>query len=275
MIDVNTLRFRASSAGQLLIGAPKITPNQRAKISTLKEKLSNGITDSQLIELGGLLDKKKQVDKPKLGKGAISYVRSLVLRHEYGYDEPIYTKEMIKGLECEPLAIALVNKVFPVEGVFRIKNKESFREDEYFTGTPDLITLSIPDVVEEIKNCWTMKQFFDKKEQERISKLYYTQGQVYMYLTGRKKFVIYFCMVSTPDHLIMEEEKSYYFKFGCDEENEDYIDACKKIRAMHEVDHIEPSKRVVKFEYEYDEDYIDTLKKFVHLGRKEYEKLAY
>jgi hypothetical protein len=87
---------------------------------------------------------------------------------------------------------------------FAIKN-EKFFEDDYFTGTPDLI---VDGVVYDTKCSWDCFTFplFDN---DIPTKDYYYQLQVYMHLTGCKKACLVYVLLNTPEELTYEEKHNY------------------------------------------------------------------
>lgn len=229
----------------------------------------------------------EKIDAPfEFGKTTIKYIRATRRRNEYGFDEPVASKEMIKGNLCEQDAIDLVSKVIP-EPVFRKKNPHNFRDlDGYFTGTPDVILWPRPGVdpkdpneqpipafdgvVEDVKTSWNLRTF---DEVETPPEFYVCQAQIYMYLTGIRYYRLVYCLVDTPWELIEEEKKKFFFKFGGDESPE-YIEAARKLELVHRVSPKIPLEdRVKVFEFEYDPEYIERLKNRVDLARDLYGKL--
>ena len=85
-----------------------------------------------------------------------------------------------------------------------MKNEESF-EDEFFTGTPDIIT---NDEILDTKCSFDAYTFplFDK---ELPNKDYFYQMQVYMHLTGKKKARVVYVLLNTPEELTWEEKRDY------------------------------------------------------------------
>lgn len=277
---MSKILFRASSVGNLLVGGNKITSKQLQQLNKLQNRKSvaaeggevkgvkvKPLTAKQEEKLSELIN--KRTAPFILSQTAKSYIEAVWLRKEFGYDEPVFTDILMKGLLCEQDGIKLVSNIHPSDE-FRIKNKIRFT-NQWFSGCPDLV-LNSEKVVEDIKNCWTIKQFIKKK---KVEPLYYCQLQVYMHLTGLKNARLHYCLVDTPEEIILEEEKRFYFKFGCDEDNKHYIDACNKIRRNHKVSHIPENKRLKTFEFDYDEVFIEELKNRVDHARIYYQSLAF
>jgi hypothetical protein len=83
-----------------------------------------------------------------------------------------------------------------------------------------------------------------------------------------------YCLVQTPQRVIEEEKKRYYFKFGCDEDNQDYIDICKQIDHNHNIDHIPLENRLKTFEIKHDEEKIKLLEAKIWKAREYYDTIT-
>jgi hypothetical protein len=262
------VRFRASSVGNLLVGGNAITEKQLAKLDELQARKDNPeakpLTANMQAELDELIAKRD--GEFEFGATAMSYIRECWMRNTYGYDEPLVSNEILKGLMCEDEIIGVLTRRIP--GGFRVKNEDWF-EDAYFTGTPDVL---LSDVVEDAKASWTLRTFVETR---RPDPLYYAQGQVYMALTGRKRFRLCHVLVDTPVELIEEEKKRLYFRFNCDEENPHYQALVEKVDSMHRIAHkIPENQRVKLFEFDINYDYLDTLRQRVKQARVVYSSMS-
>ena len=267
--DIMSVKFRASSVGKLLVGGNAITDKQLAKLEELLARKNNPdakpLTANMQTELDELIAKRDS--EFQFGATAMSYIRECWLRNTYNYDEPVVTVEMLKGIMCEDEALGVLTR--HVSGGFRVKNDEKF-EDAWFTGEPDILLND--DWVEDIKCSWTLRTFV---ETQRPDSLYYTQGQVYMSLTGRRYFRLAHVLVPTPFELVEEEKKRFYFRFNCDEGNPHYKKAVRQIDAMHDVcSRIPESKRVKVFEFARNDNHIVTLRQRVEQARKVYSEMT-
>lgn len=262
------LKFRASSVGNLLVGGNAITDKQREKLDELQARKNDPnakpLTDKMEQELQELIAKRDS--DFEFGATAMSYIRECWMRNEYGYDEPLVSNEILKGLMCEDEVIGVITR--QIHGGFRVKNDDQF-ENEWFTGCPDIL---IPEYVEDAKASWTLRTFIETR---RPDPLYYAQGQVYMALTGRKKFRLCHVLVDTPMELIEEEKKRLYFRFNCDEDNAIYKELIKKVDSMHKISHKIPEQdRIKVFEFDRNDTYLETLKLRVQQARVVYANLS-
>lgn len=262
------ITFRASSVGKLLVGGNQITDTQRERLQSLLDRQNDPylkpLTAKMQAELDDLIGK-RDADF-EFGATAMSYIRDCWLRNEFGYDEPVVTNEMIKGLMCEDEAIGVVTRQVP--GPWRVKNEDQYNND-WFSGTPDIV---LDDAVEDVKCSWTIKTFFDVKYPSAI---YYAQGQVYMDLTGRDTFRLCHVLLDTPEEIVVEEQKRFYFRFNCTEDDPNYLECYRKVEAMHTASRMLPEGQRIKVsEFHRDDMYLAKLRKRVELARKVYASLT-
>ncbi len=184
-----------------------------------------------------------------------SYLLDVWIKSKYGRDKDISNKYMDKGLFCEEDSLDLVSKVLYNRPVF--KNKARY-ENEFITGTPDLIT---GDHVLDIKTSWDIFTFFNSD----VSKAYYWQLQGYMALTGKRSAVLAYCLVDAPDHMIENEKYNYAKKMGLIDAsiNPKYIEKALQIEKNMTFKDIPEVERVRTFEIEYNES--DVLKLYARI----------
>jgi len=260
--------FSAHSVGNLLVGGNGITDRQQQRLKELlarqNDESAKPLTGKMKVELTDLIAKR---DAPfEFGATALKYIRSVWLRDKYGYEEVVLTNEMLKGLLCEDEAIGVVTR--QVEGPFRIKNEEQFAND-WFVGTPDIV---LDDAVEDVKCSWTIKTYSDV---QHPSAMYYTQGQVYMDLTGRNTFRLCHVLVDTPEEIVAEERKRYYFRLNCKEESPHYLECCRIVDAQHAASRMETEPNRIKiFEFRKDEQFLAKLRKRVEQARDVYDQMT-
>ena len=275
--------FRASGVGALMVGGNEISEKQLLEIGELisrEEGLAIGKSGKPLSFTATMKEKleklEKQRDAPfEFGDTAKKFIEAKWMQDKFDYREEVVNDVLLKGNMCEQDSIGLVADVLP-ETVFRSKNTMYYTND-YFKGTPDVI-LDFDEyrIVEDVKTTWSVKTFFYKNKVEDI---YFAQGQVYMDLTKCKKFRLHYCLVRTPEELIRNQCKRFFFKYGQDEDNPHYIAACEQIRMNNDLSlkdgtPIPQEDRVRTFEFDYDEDYMKKLKNRVVLAREYYNTLS-
>mgnify|MGYP001094008930 CR=1 FL=1 len=160
-----------------------------------------------------------------ISAGAKTYVQTWLKEQIYGVKKEIDSKYLKKGVEFEDEAIDKAIEWLDLPLV--LKNEKHF-ENDYFTGTPDLI---LEDTVIDIKNSWDCFTF-PLFENECPNKDYYAQLQVYMHLTGLKKAALVYVLLDTPETYSTPEIK---------------------------YDGIEKKYRIKRFDFDYDEELINKL----------------
>lgn len=198
-------------------------------------------------KLGDLMTEPR-AKKDILSQTTLTYLNEIFIGEQTGREKDISNKYMMKGLLQEEDSISLLTDV---TGKFYIKNAEKF-ENLYVKGTPDIVD----DVIIDIKTSWDIWTF----AKAEVSKDYYWQLQGYMWLTGRKKAVLNYCLVNSPDQLIQDELRKLSWKmFMIDPIDPLYLEAEAKTRLNMTFDDIKPEYRVKTFEVDFSEEDIKKL----------------
>jgi hypothetical protein len=198
-----------------------------------------------------------------LSQTAKTYVEEQVLLAKYGIVKTFNSRYTDKGNLVEDESIKLASEV--LELGFILKNDEHFSND-WVTGTPDVNTDSL---ILDVKSSWdaTTFPFFAT---EIPTKDYYYQLQGYMWLTGKQKSLLVYCLVNTPLDMVQDEIRRAHWNANLLEESLDLIDEVQK---RHNFDHIPDNRRVKVFEVERDDEVIEQIKERVELCREYYETL--
>jgi len=183
---------------------------------------------------GGKLATNPRSKSELLSETTKTYIKEWLTEQIYGVKKEITSKYLTKGIELEDEAIEylVANSDLP----FFLKNDERF-EDEYFTGTPDIVT---DEFIIDIKcswDCFTFPLF----ENEIPNKDYFYQLQIYMHLTGVKKAKLIYVLMNTPQELSYE--------------------------LVHDYSGVDSSKRIKTFEFDYNENVINDLIEKVKISR--------
>jgi hypothetical protein len=157
-----------------------------------------------------------------------SYLKEWATEQIFGIKNEIKSKYLERGLQEEDNAIDFAIQVLDLPMV--LKNEKTF-ENEYFTGTPDLI---IDDTVLDIKCSWSAFSF-PFFEEEIPNNDYKCQVNVYMNLLGLKKAKVVYVLLDN-----------------------------ELINHKYDIDN---SLRVKVFNFEYDEELIKNLEKKVLYSR--------
>ena len=198
-----------------------------------------------------------------LSQTAKTYVEEQVLLAKYGIVKTFNSRYTDKGNLVEDESIKLASDVLDLG--FLYKNDEHFSND-WVMGTPDVNT---DDILLDVKSSWdaTTFPFFAT---EIPTKDYYYQLQGYMWLTGKQKSLLVYCLVNTPLDMVQDEIRRAHWNANLLEESLDLIDEVQK---RHNFDHIPDNRRVKFFEVKRDDEVIEQIKERVELCREYYETL--
>ena len=158
-----------------------------------------------------------------LSETAKSEMIKIAKEDYYGYSSQMTNKYVEKGIEVEDISIELLNTIKLANYK---KNTERLTSD-FLTGECDINDEKNDEII-DIKSSWSLETFPALPSDINI-KDYEMQLRGYMMLYNRSKASVCYCMVTTPQGLIMYENK-----------------------LLHEVDHINPFKRVTMLTIERD-----------------------
>jgi hypothetical protein len=192
-----------------------------------------------------------------------TYIKELVLEHKYGIKKEINSRYLDKGNQVEDMAIELAEQALDLGFVFK---NELFFENEHLTGTPDIITDTL---IVDVKSSWNGTTF-PMFEDELPNKDYYWQLQGYMELTGKHNAIVAYCLVDTPEDIVLDEIRRVAW---AKKELEPSEETEQDVRSQHEFSHIPKDKRVKAFLVEKDEHAIWQIKERVEQCREYYTEL--
>ena len=182
----------------------------------------------------------------KLGQTCKTYLEDWSKEQIYGRRKEITSKYFDKGIQVEDESIDFIIRHLNLPMV--IKNEQYF-ENEYITGTPDLI---IESEVIDLKNSFDAFTFplFDH---DIPDKNYYWQVQGYMALCDLRKARVIYTLINTPEEIVDKEVNSLLYKGTYSEEKE------QKIRSYHNYDSIPVKFRIKEFSVYRDDEAIQKI----------------
>lgn len=197
-------------------------------------------------------------EKGELGESAKTSLIEAYVRTKYSRESDIYTKEMEKGVLMEQAGADLFTEVTGKQ--FKIHKK--YLENDFFSGHIDLYCgESIENVLEcwDIKNSWNMKTFMDNV-MKPLNPLYKAQIRIYYNLLGCRTGGIAQTLVTAPEHLINDELFRLAKRMGIIDtsvHNPDYEEAAAKLEYSLRFDDIDPKERLLQFQVEQDDEFIE------------------
>lgn len=195
-------------------------------------------------QIGNIMGKKG------LGQTGLNYLDIWAKEQLYSRKKEFTSKYTIKGNINEDESIDFVSDFLNLG--FIVKNEKHF-ENDYLTGTPDVI---LPNLLIDVKNSWdcfTFPFFADKIPNDD----YFYQAQGYMELTGINKFKLIYTLTDTPFYLIEHEFKRYCYTNGYELEDTDLLE--KFVEKMTYKD-IPIEKKIKIFDIEKDTNCINLIK---------------
>jgi len=182
--------------------------------------------------------------------GAETYCKKWYTEQIYGRKEEVSSKYMFKGNSVEDESIEFIGKQLEYKKLR--KNYKSF-ENDFMTGTPDVIT---KNEILEVKNSWNCFTF-PLLETEIPTKGYYYQAQGYMHLSGLKKAKLIYTLMDTPEDLIEKE----YHKLNYDSDTFclDGSSDWGVFKEKYIFSNLEDKYRIKIFEISYDEEVIENI----------------
>lgn len=250
-------KIRSSAIGHIMVGNMGLTETQTAKLETLSNK-----ANPTLLQQKELLELQHKKLFPELPQTAKTYCEKWLKEQLYAKKIEFSSKYTDKGNEVEAQSIDFIAVQL---GYGMLEKNEEWFENDFITGTPDIIP---PTEVIDAKNSWSFETFpiFDV---EIPNTDYYWQGQGYMDLTKKDKFRLVYTLMNTPDYLIESEVRKYCFANGIDMEDADYQMFYDKLTYDDTPDEL----KIKVFEINKNEDDIMRIYERVKECRKYIEKL--
>jgi hypothetical protein len=211
-------------------------------------------------------------DAGQLSQTAKTYLKELYIEQLWGLSRDLQNKYCDKGKMVEPEMVTMLCRL---DKQLYEKNEERI-DSEYFTGIPDIFrgeNIRKADYLIDGKSSWSPWTFIAKMG-EKLDKEYWTQMQIYFDLCNCDAGEISFCLISTPETIIMDEKRRLFYSMNAGtEENADYLSACEELELSSRFDHIPLAHRRIKFPVERDNDFIELAKQKVRKCREYLKEL--
>lgn len=175
--------------------------------------------------LGGIVSK-----SGNFTDGNKTYIEEVFIGEIEGVRKEAYGKALEKGKWCEQDGVKMLQDTI-YKGSLVVKNKVR-RHNDFIRGECDVFKNGI---VYDIKNAYD-RFSFGKAE---LSHNYYWQLVGYMWLWEAEQSRLFYCLNNMPDHLLVAEEYSLFYKNKgkyLTMESEDYLKDCEELRKAHNYD---------------------------------------
>jgi len=206
-------------------------------------------------------------DKIILSDGAKTHLMDVYIFLTTGRKGDIENRYVKKGLLVEDDSITLYSRI---KKQFFKKNEQHLK-NLWIKGTPDIFegeSIHEATLLPDIKSSWSVRTFYQTFKR-KINPIYFWQIIAYMWLTGARKGSIAYCLVDTPESLIQAEINRLWYKMGQPLiESPIFIDASDEIRKEMTYSDIPLKSRLLEYEIEWKDEYIEKIKKYVIAGRE-------
>lgn len=158
--------------------------------------------------IGRIMTEPRSKSEGPLSQGAKSAIRDMAAQQILGIDFEISGKELAKGIECEPEAVGLLNRVL---GLSLVKNTER-RTLGGTTGECDLFDAPRREGF-DLKCAWSAATFPILPDDIGGSQrnVYEWQCRTYMAQWDADRWTVAYALVNTPERLIGYEPQSMHF----------------------------------------------------------------
>lgn len=217
------------------------------------------------IRCSAIADIMAYPDANKLPVGAITYIEKWLKEQPELYNRRIEfsSKYTNKGKAVEDDAIDFASSHFNWGMV--LKNDE-FKENEFITGTPDLI---LADSIEDIKSSWS-HETFPLFKTTLPDPGYRWQLLGYMSLFNKKSAGVVYCLMDAPDAIIDAEARKLMYSEGLTEMEMDLYD---RVKVSMTYSNLADSLRIKRFSVERDDIAIKQIEARVKLCREHIKTL--
>lgn len=231
------------------------------KYETAKSKLEKLQIDFK-VKQSKLLKEKAEIEPIKdikqLSDTCKSYLVEIYIEEKTGRRKDLNNRYIRKGNEVEDNSIDLLSQI---DDAFYVKNtlrkRNGFIQGELDIDHEDL------DIIKDIKSSWDVYTHY-QNVLKSVNKIYWWQGQGYMWLWGRKFYEICYVLVNTPSGIVDDEKKRLLFSMGSDKaETEVYRKACEEVDFNSFYDDIPAKERVIKIPFSFDESIVERVKERV------------
>lgn len=226
-----------------------------------RDKLENDIDALNML----IISLEPVKNDVKLSETCLTRLSKIFTEADTGLVRDVRNKYIEKGLKMEEDAITMYSLFC---GKMFIKNTER-KCNGYFNGEIDFKDDS-EDMTIDTKVAYDVFSF-DNTMQKGVNKLYYSQGQIYMWLWNKSRHRICYTLLNTPVGIVESEKRKLLFDFTGTES--DLSDAYNEIERLHNYDNLPLERKLKFYDIERNDEFIRTIKEMVPFWRNELENI--
>jgi hypothetical protein len=226
--------------------------------------------------LGKIMTNPRSKTSGELSQTCKTYIQELFLENQYGIVKEFWSRYTDKGNAVEMDSIHLANDVLNWGLKFeeiQLQDENTFQrkfENDYLTGHADVCNDSLLSDVKSSFDGTTFPFFAEKIP----NKDYMYQLMGYMYLSGHEQAQLTYCLVNTPEQMVLDEIRREHWKMNSAWQGDENEQIVAYVRSKHDFSHIPKEVRVKNFIIERDEEIIDKIKSRVEQCREYYAELS-
>jgi len=251
-------KIRCSAIGSIMagkVGLSAVQEKKRFELQSRQNESAQGFAKPLTAKMEDELQKLTDTQNwPDLPAGVKTYCQAWLKEKLYGRRKEIDSKYLDKGNACEEASIEFLNSQLLDD----YKKNEQYFENDYMTGTPDIVSQGL---VIDMKNSWDAFTFplFDYGIK---NKDYYYQLQGYMHLTGQYNSLLCYTLMNAPWHLVLREAN-----FNAKGSDLDFDKVLEQTHALMTYDDIPDHLRIKKLPCKYDQEVITKIEERVTMCR--------
>lgn len=207
--------------------------------SNLQEKIAKQEEDLKVLE--------SLRNEPNLSETCITEIETWMKEKLYGNYHGFSSKYTTKGILCEDDSIDFAAKYY---GWGDVKKNTERKTNEFITGECDIF---MPNLVDDIKSCWSEKTFPLFNRDIPIDGYGY-QGLGYMALWEVPKFQLTYTLMDAPDTLVDQEARRKQYELGLDEVD---FELWQEVKGKMTFSHLPDELRIKSYYIDFDKDLLD------------------
>jgi hypothetical protein len=211
-----------------------------------------------------MTEPREKTKQGELSKGAKTAVEKIFKETVLNCNRmPLETLPIMKGLECEDLAIERLSRFI---GVKLVKNMRVYK-DEFGEGIPDCLIKG--KVGFDTKVSFTYESF--PMFEDKLETSYYWQNVRYMMLTGVKEWFTVYSLENHPESVTKRVANQMWYKSKNEHEIEESF--IQQVREFYNYDHLPDEQRLRFFKVELKDEDVQKVKKHYELANTYYQSL--